>query len=476
MAVRLPRYVTDALSKGLKLHREGLSGDGLVQETVDMARRGVREGSWPEAKILKASAWFARHVADRQRMSEPAKWDDPPNYSPAYVAWLLWGDGGDGRGRRYIDRQAELIREKNEAPGDRSQSTPAPPSDRIKGSDVNPSGSAATRGPEITLRASVETSLRSKVRDHNEANPGASKRATLTMLKKVWRRGAGAYSTSHRPNVSRAAWAMARVNAFLFLLRNGRPQDAKYITDNDLLPDGHPKKSKSEETEMHRDGDYGSSSKILHAMIKDLKDAIDMMYDVDRETFERILIDTHDRYAMICGMPKHGEVEVDIEVMPDDGEDEYEGYGRRRRVRMGDAVEEPTDAQRSNLPAAAFSPAAFYANEDGEFYRSGVFLVSKSKLPHHINSVEDPNDNDTVDVPRLRNALARFDQVDWSEFPEDTMMRTRAHLERHADAILIGRQECTTCRKEDVEGLALDIKDFRMGKFSAIRERLNGKA
>ena len=35
------------------------------------------------------------------------------------------------------------------------------------------------------------------------------------MLKAVYRRGAGAYSTSHAPKMSRDGWAMARVNAFL---------------------------------------------------------------------------------------------------------------------------------------------------------------------------------------------------------------------------------------------------------------------
>ena len=47
-----------------------------------------------------------------------------------------------------------------EAPGDRSQSTPAPPSDRIKGSDKNKPGSAATRGADIDLSAPTEKALR----------------------------------------------------------------------------------------------------------------------------------------------------------------------------------------------------------------------------------------------------------------------------------------------------------------------------
>jgi hypothetical protein len=37
---------------------------------------------------------------------------------------------------------------------------------------------------------------------------------------------------------------MARVNAFLHLLKSGSPKNSKYTTDNDLLPASHPKSSK----------------------------------------------------------------------------------------------------------------------------------------------------------------------------------------------------------------------------------------
>jgi hypothetical protein len=128
-----------------------------------------------------------------------------------------------------------------------SQSTPAPKSDQIKGSDKNKAGSASKGNTGIEVNDAPRTSLLKKVADHNEANPGADKRATLGALLAVWRRGAGAYSTSHRPGVSRAAWAMARVNAYLYLLRTGRPRDSKYVTDNDLLPSKHPRRSSKRE-------------------------------------------------------------------------------------------------------------------------------------------------------------------------------------------------------------------------------------
>ena len=118
--------------------------------------------------------------------------------------------------------------------------TPAPPKDRRKGSKKNKPGSA-TPGGKVTFSESVTNSLKNKVKEHNEKH---DRKVTLGMLKAVYRRGAGAYSTSHRPGVSRAAWSMARVNAFLKLVRSGKPSNPKYTQDNDLLPKGHPRKSK----------------------------------------------------------------------------------------------------------------------------------------------------------------------------------------------------------------------------------------
>lgn len=41
---------------------------------------------------------------------------------------------------------------------------------------------------------------------------------------------------------------MARVNAYLYLLRRGRPENPKYTTDYDLLPKDHPKSTRSNAT------------------------------------------------------------------------------------------------------------------------------------------------------------------------------------------------------------------------------------
>jgi len=121
--------------------------------------------------------------------------------------------------------------------------TPAKPSERRTGSRRNRRGSAES-GSSVTFSDAVTRSLKTKMENHNKKNDAASKRATLSALKAVYRRGAGAFSTSHRPGMTRGQWAMARVNAYLYLLRNGRPSNSNYTTDNDLLPKGHPRSSK----------------------------------------------------------------------------------------------------------------------------------------------------------------------------------------------------------------------------------------
>lgn len=122
-------------------------------------------------------------------------------------------------------------------------SKPAPKKDRIKGSSKNKKGSAAT-GKGVEFTSSIIKSLEKKVADHNEKAPNGRK-VTLAKLKAVYRRGAGAFSTSHRPDQNRNSWAMARVNAFLHLVKSGKPKNSKYTTDNDLLPKMHPRSSEA---------------------------------------------------------------------------------------------------------------------------------------------------------------------------------------------------------------------------------------
>ena len=134
----------------------------------------------------------------------------------------------------------------------RHPQTPAKPSERRTGSTRNPKGTASGERGGIKLSEANIKTLEGYRDKHNEKVGNAKgKKANLGALKAVFRRGAGAFSTSHRPSVrSRDQWALGRVKAYLKLLSSGRPANPKYTTDYDLLPAGHPKSTKKADKRM----------------------------------------------------------------------------------------------------------------------------------------------------------------------------------------------------------------------------------
>jgi len=144
--------------------------------------------------------------------------------------------------------------------------TPAPKKDNIKGSSKNKKGSAAG-GRKVTFSPAVEKSLKNKVVQHNE-KAGKGRRASLGMLKAVYRRGAGAYSGSHRPGMTRNQWAMGRVNAFLKILKSGKPANSAYKQDNDLLPAGHPRSTKKSNSVIASAGLVPEESDLAEALVE----------------------------------------------------------------------------------------------------------------------------------------------------------------------------------------------------------------
>ena len=110
--------------------------------------------------------------------------------------------------------------------------TPSKPSERRKGSSRNKPGSAGTKTDKgIEYSKKVIEALKNKVKEHNSKN---KKKVTLGQLKKVYRRGAGAFSSSHRPGMTRGGWAMARVNMFLKMVRGGKVKDSYKKADSDI--------------------------------------------------------------------------------------------------------------------------------------------------------------------------------------------------------------------------------------------------
>jgi hypothetical protein len=122
--------------------------------------------------------------------------------------------------------------------------TPAPKKDRIYGSKVNKVGSASSEksAKSIVLSKKIIDSLKDKLLVFKQKHPSKTN-ITIDDLKAVYRRGLGAYSSSHRPTISggvpnsRNAWAMARVNKFL-LKAGGTKVKKAYVQDDDLMAKG----------------------------------------------------------------------------------------------------------------------------------------------------------------------------------------------------------------------------------------------
>lgn len=226
--------------------------------------KGMTQTGWTRARQLASNAnlsretvgrmaAFARH---RKNATVAPEYKDEPWKDAGYVAWLGWG-GSTGVawaaeivGRdddRYIHTDdyrwaMNWLRDQRD-----DKDPPADPDERVKGSKANKEGSASGERGGIEINEATEKALRNKVDEHNEKHGDvASKKTNLGALKAVYRRGAGAFSTSHRKGMTRGQWAMARVNSYLYLLRNGRPENAKYTTDYDLLPASHPKSTKDD--------------------------------------------------------------------------------------------------------------------------------------------------------------------------------------------------------------------------------------
>lgn len=143
-------------------------------------------------------------------------------------------------------------------PGPKSAAqTPAKPEEKKKGSSVNEPGSAAGA---ITFSEKVTTSLKNKVKEHNEKS---NKKVTLGMLKKIYRRGAGAFSTSHRPGQTRGSWAMARVNMFLKMMRGGKVKDSYRKADQDVA-----KASEEDISNLTIESGFDDYSKVELALAK----------------------------------------------------------------------------------------------------------------------------------------------------------------------------------------------------------------
>mgnify|MGYP001244812110 CR=1 FL=1 len=226
--------------------------------------KGMTPVGWARARQLatkseiglstvRRMAAFNRH---RKNAAVDPKFKSEPWKDRGYVAWLGWGgtSGIDWAVRTSAANKDSLIEDAyKSSPKGKGAKTPAEPSERIKGSKKNKKGSASKANSKIAVGSVLET-LKEKLKSHNaKYGKQKGKRVSLGMLKAVYRRGVGAFSSTHRPSMSRSGWGVARVNAFLKLVKSGRPSNPKYTQDNDLLPAGHLRKSSQKQTKNKKD-------------------------------------------------------------------------------------------------------------------------------------------------------------------------------------------------------------------------------
>ena len=224
--------VTEA-KRGLEWRKEFGRGGTIIGAT--RANQIIRKEKLSPRTVRRMNSFFARHEVDKRAEGfRPGEKGYPSN---GRIAWALWG--GDA-GQSWAKKKAEQL-------------------DRERGKFLEDNSlihfvNDELEGKQIT--AGIREGLRNKVKKHNDKHgnkPG--KRVNLRMLSAVFRRGVGAYRTnpgSVRPNVrSEEQWAYARVNAFLYAVRTGRFRGGKF--DLDLLPSGHPLRSKKEADELQKD-------------------------------------------------------------------------------------------------------------------------------------------------------------------------------------------------------------------------------
>jgi len=97
-----PDFMAASAERGLRLHEQGLSGDGLMPATVADARRMANGEALSEDKWRRIPAWIARHIVDLDAVQGD-------EITAGLVAMLLWGGGSSKESARRAQAYAERI-------------------------------------------------------------------------------------------------------------------------------------------------------------------------------------------------------------------------------------------------------------------------------------------------------------------------------------------------------------------------------
>jgi len=99
-----PAFMRASAKRGIALHEQGLSGDGLVPQTVEDARK-MAAGQISEGKWRKIAPWIARHIDDLDAVQGD-------EITAGLVAMLLWGGGSSKASARRAQAYAERVVER----------------------------------------------------------------------------------------------------------------------------------------------------------------------------------------------------------------------------------------------------------------------------------------------------------------------------------------------------------------------------
>ena len=226
------QQMADAAERGLAMRKE--FNRGGTEVGVARAVQLVSKERLSPRTVRRMHSFFSRHEVDKR--AEGFRQGEEGYPSAGKIAWLLWGgDSGQTWARRTVAKLDKERDEKNEI-----LSIMIPCCDDCE-------DKATYAEEKAPISGKTKKAIANKVKEHNDKHGDKKgKRVTQRMLEAVFRRGVGAYRTnpeSVRRNVMGPdQWAIARVNAFLFAVRTGRFRSGKF--DRDLLPSGHPLRSK----------------------------------------------------------------------------------------------------------------------------------------------------------------------------------------------------------------------------------------
>ena len=224
--------MAEAAERGLAMRKE--FNRGGTEVGVARAVQLVSRERLSPRTVRRMHSFFSRHEVDKR--AEGFRQGEEGYPSAGKIAWLLWGgDAGQSWARRTV---AKLDKERDEKAEILSIMIPCC-------DDCEDKATYAEEKAPISAR--TKKTIANKVKEHNDKHGDKKgKRVTQRMLEAVFRRGVGAYRTnpeSVRRNVMGPdQWAITRVNAFLFAVRTGKFRSGRF--DRDLLPSGHPLRSK----------------------------------------------------------------------------------------------------------------------------------------------------------------------------------------------------------------------------------------